>query len=257
MGDGSSLCSYLQEAKSCPSREHGRLSACGQDLHPGTASHRLASNHCSGIWRVRDAAGEDINPSLTRRLRLADLPHPELKPQEKPKRSIPAKKTPARPRCRRAHGRPGAENPLLVFLAPPGQGEDASPASREGNVLPHSSARERERFSRQHFLKAGCSFQCQGRISSCCQLFTCQTQGESAPVTFTSGTVLLGSRAENNQPIREKWLLINKMWGRPCRCNKIASKQKNSLCSTEVGPGCCSSLARVSVFVWTAEYLVL
>lgn len=82
MGNGSSLCSYLQEVKTCPSREHGRLFAYRQDLHTGTASHRLASNHCSGIWKVRNPAREDINPSLTHQLWLADLPHPELKPQQ-------------------------------------------------------------------------------------------------------------------------------------------------------------------------------
>lgn len=82
MGNGSSLCSYLQEVKTCPSREHGRLFAYRQDLHTGTASHRLASNHCSGIWKVRNPAREDINPSFTHQLWLADLPHPELKPRQ-------------------------------------------------------------------------------------------------------------------------------------------------------------------------------
>ena len=227
MGDGSSLCSYLHEAKSCPSREHRRLFAYGQDLHTGTASHRPASDHCSRIWKVRDPSWEAINPSLTRQLWLADLPHPELKPRQSQTEASLARRHQRRPCCRRVHGQLRAENPPLVFLAPPGQGEDASSSSR-GSILPRSSARERERSSQQQqrFLKAGCLFQCQGRLSGCCQLFTCRTRGEPAHVTFTSGTTLLGSRAENIQPIRKKWLLINKMWDCPCHCNKIASKQK-------------------------------
>lgn len=155
-GNSLSLCSYLRAARSCPGREDGRLFASRRDPHTGTASHRLASNHCSsGIPQVRDPTREDINPSLTHQLWLADLPHPELKPRQSRTEASLAR------RHRRDHAAGvcvsshALNSHRLISLRRPRQGEDVSSSSR-GNILPRSSARERERSSprQQRFLKS-------------------------------------------------------------------------------------------------------
>lgn len=90
------------------------------------------------------------------------------------------------------------------------------------------------RFSQQQrFLEAGAGL----RLSGPCQLFTCCTQSELAHVTFTSGTALLSSQAQNIHPIREKkWLLINQMWDCPCCCHKMVSKQKQARAEQAAAP---------------------
>lgn len=86
------------------------------------------------LWKVRNPAREEIPPSLTHQLCLADLPHPELNPPGTADGSILIKKTPAQPRCRRVHGQPHAGNLQLVSLSLPRRSQDASSSSR-GNIL--------------------------------------------------------------------------------------------------------------------------
>lgn len=68
---------------SCPSRAHRRLSAYRQHLHTDPTP-LPAFQPLQQLWKVRNPAREDIPPSLTRQLCLADLPHPELNPAAQP-----------------------------------------------------------------------------------------------------------------------------------------------------------------------------
>ena len=194
----------------------------------GTASHRLASNHCSGICKVRDAAREDVNPSLTRQPWLADLPRPGLKPRQSlAEASLGRRHQRDRAAALRVGSRKLQIHRSFSLRRPdkektlhPQAGETSCPAAQP------LKAKGSRRSSSSVCSKLGASLLLrQGRLSGCCQLFTCRTQGKPAHVTFASGTTLLGSQAENIQPIKEKWLLINQMRDCPCHCNKTVSKQ--------------------------------